>query len=87
VASSAVLEAMLLAVGGAIVGAASIWLLMDGFLYAAASSVYAVRVDFHLLLVGSCWGLGAHSSQGDQTNAARSAAGGIRNCPWGLLRQ
>jgi putative ABC transport system permease protein len=54
--ASVVLEAMLLAVLGGVIGAALVWLWLDGFLY-NAGGVITVRVDLHLLLVGAGWAL------------------------------
>lgn len=55
-ATSVVLEAMALAVLGALIGTALVWLWLDGFLY-NAGAVITVRVDMHLLLVGASWAL------------------------------
>ena len=57
VAVSVVLEAMFLAVLGACIGTAGGWLWLDSFLYNGAGGVFAVTVNWRLLLVGSCWGL------------------------------
>ncbi|HWY61580.1 MAG TPA: FtsX-like permease family protein [Rhizomicrobium sp.] len=52
VAVSVVLEAMLLASSGAVIGTAIAWLLVDGYAYNGADGVFRVTVDLHLLLVG-----------------------------------
>lgn len=55
VAASVVLEAVLLAVVGALAGAALVWLWRDGFLYNAAWDVFRVTVDLHLVLIAMAW--------------------------------
>jgi len=82
VAASVILEAMLLAGAGAILGAAIVWLWMNGFLYNAAGSVYIVRVNLRLLLVGSLWGL-AVAFGGSLTIAIKAA----RQTPIEALRE
>jgi putative ABC transport system permease protein len=57
VAVSVVLEAVLLAQLGALVGAALVWLWRDGFLYNAAFDVLRVTVDLHLVMVAMGWAL------------------------------
>jgi hypothetical protein len=57
VASSVVIEAMLLATLGAFLATTLVWLRLDGFLYNGATSVFRVTVDLHLLLVALVWGL------------------------------
>jgi putative ABC transport system permease protein len=57
VAASVVVEAMLLAALGAILGAALVWLWLDGFLYNGAGNIFRVTVDLPLLLQAIGWGL------------------------------
>jgi putative ABC transport system permease protein len=57
VAGSVVLEAVLLALLGALVGAALVWLWRDGFLYNAAWDVFRVTVDLYLVLMAIAWAL------------------------------
>ncbi len=57
VAGSIVLEAVLLALLGAVVAAALVWLWRDGFLYNAAWDIFRVTVDLHLMLVAMAWAL------------------------------
>jgi putative ABC transport system permease protein len=57
VAVSALIEAMLLATTGALIGSALVWLWLDGFLYNGADAVFRVVVDLHLLLLACGWGL------------------------------
>jgi putative ABC transport system permease protein len=55
IAASVVLEGLLLAIPGALAGAAVVWLWMDGFLYDAAMTVFRASVDLHLLMVSLAW--------------------------------
>jgi putative ABC transport system permease protein len=55
VAASVVLEGALLAIVGALVGAAAVWLWLDGFLFNGAVTVFRATVDLHLLLVALAW--------------------------------
>jgi putative ABC transport system permease protein len=55
IAASVVLEGLLLAIAGALVGAAVVWLWMDGFLVNGAVTVIRATVDPHLLLVSLAW--------------------------------
>jgi putative ABC transport system permease protein len=57
IAAATVLEAMLLAMLGACLGTALVWLWLGSFLYNGAGGVFAVEVNWRLLLVGNCWGL------------------------------
>ena len=55
IAASVVLEGLLLAISGALAGAAAVWLWRDGFLWDAAMTVFRATVDLHLLLVSLAW--------------------------------
>lgn len=57
IAASVMLEAVLLAVLGALAGAALAWLWRDGSIYNAAFDVFRVTVDLHLVLMAMSWGL------------------------------
>ena len=49
------LEVLLLAILGALAGAAAVWLWSDGFLVDAAATVFRATVDLHLLIVSLAW--------------------------------
>jgi putative ABC transport system permease protein len=55
IAASVMLEGLLLAISGALAGAAAVWLWMDGFLVNGAVTVIRATVDLHLLLVSLAW--------------------------------
>jgi putative ABC transport system permease protein len=57
VAASVVIEAMLLAALGALIGTAMVWLWLDGFLYNGAGNIFRVTVDLRLLLQAIVWAL------------------------------
>jgi putative ABC transport system permease protein len=57
VAASVVLEAMLLATLGGLIGTTLVWLWLNDFLYNGGPGVFAVRVDLHMLLTGLEWAL------------------------------
>lgn len=53
VATSTVLESLLLATLGALIGASLAWAWKDGFLYNGAWTVVEVTVNWHLVLIGT----------------------------------
>jgi putative ABC transport system permease protein len=55
IAASVVLEGLLLAISGALIGAAAVWLWRDGYLWDAAMTIFRATVDLHLLLVSLAW--------------------------------
>jgi putative ABC transport system permease protein len=57
IATSVLLEGVLLAVLGALAGFAAVWLWQSGFLYNGAGTIFRVTVDVHLLLVSLAWAL------------------------------
>ena len=58
VAASVVLEAMILASVGTIIGTAIVWLLFDGYAYnAGAVGVFRLAITPHLVTVGITWAL------------------------------
>jgi putative ABC transport system permease protein len=58
VAASVVVEAMLMAALGTVLGAALVWLWLDGFLYNGAGNIFRVTVvNPYLLLEAMGWGL------------------------------